>query len=72
MKRVYERPAVYVEAVQLDKPIAMGCDADFGDIKSLIALGYFGKDEYDCAIKNTNPKYDTVCYHSNVQTAFTS
>lgn len=72
MKRVYERPAVYVEAVQLDKPIAVGCSVDSDDINSLIQLGYFGTNEFGCTIKNDNPDYDTVCYHSNVIKALTS
>ena len=77
MKRVYERPAVYVEAVQLDKPIAMGCTASAGDMSSLLGLGWFSADR-QCSIPisseddGTLPGYDTICYHSNVQTAFTS
>lgn len=74
MKRVYERPAVYVEAMQLDKPIAAGCEANKDDMNSIFQLTYFI--EYmNCEVKvgeGTVPGYDTICYHSNVIKALTS
>lgn len=74
MKKPYIKPTIIVEAFQLDQPIAAGCNADFDDVRSLVELGYFGE---SCAIPfvegaTSIPKYDTICYHSNVQVAFTS
>lgn len=74
MKKPYSKPTITVGAIQLDQPMAVGCVADFDDIKSLMDLGYFG-DQETCSIvfdENKPSGYDTVCYHSNVQTAFTS
>ena len=74
MKKPYSKPTITVETIQLDQPIAAGCKADFDDVRSLIELGYFS-DEYKCGIQfieDTLPGYDTICYHSNVQIAFTS
>ena len=72
MKKPYSKPTITVGAIQLDQPIAAGCTADFDDMRSLIKLGYFAD---TCSIQvgdGTLPGYDTICYHSNVQTAFTS
>lgn len=75
MKKPYSKPTITVEAIQLDQPIAAGCTANRDDMKSLIELGYFTA-ERNCSItipgEGTLPGYDTICYHSNVQTAFTS
>lgn len=73
MKKAYSMPTITVEELQLDKPIALGCEADYADIQSLIGLGYFSD---GCPINVSSnglpPQYDTICYHSNVQTAFLS
>lgn len=71
MKRVYERPAVYVEAVGLDKPIALNCTANKDDMWSLIKMGYFN-DYCELNVEENPPPYDTICYHGNIDTAFTS
>lgn len=86
MKKVYTKPLISVEALTLDQPIAANCNADFDDILSLIDLGYFGENDrgYSCS-SNLLPNggidldgdgesdwHDTLCYHSNVQTAFLS
>lgn len=73
MKKPYSKPTITVGAIQLDQPIAAGCTADFDDMRSLIELGYFA--DSACSIQvgdGTLPDNDTICYHSNIQTAFTS
>ena len=72
MKKPYSKPTITVGAIQLDQPIAVGCTADFDDMRSLLELGYFGDTCSILAGDGTLPGYDTICYHSNVQTAFTS
>lgn len=72
MKKPYSKPTITVGAIQLDQPIAAGCTANFDDMRSLIELGYFAD---TCSIQVGDgklPDYDTICYHSNIQTAFTS
>lgn len=73
MKKTYSKPTIIVGAIQLDQPIAAGCTADVDDMRSLKELGYFAD---TCSIPvgagTLPPDYDTICYHSNVQTAFTS
>ena len=75
MKKPYSKPTITVGAIQLDQPIAVGCTADFDDMRSLIELGYFTV-EGACGIpvpgEGPIQDHDTICYHSNVQTAFTS
>ena len=74
MRKPYSKPTITVEAISLDSPIAVGCEADRDDMNSLIELGYFSA-EGTCSIPvgdGTLPGYDTICYHSNVQKAFTS
>lgn len=75
MKKPYSKPTITVGAIQLDQPIAAGCTADFDDMRALIELGYFTA-EGACAIpvpgEGSIPDWDTICYHSNIQTAFTS
>ena len=75
MKKPYSKPTITVGAIQLDQPIAAGCTADFDDMRSLIKLGYFTL-EGACTIPIPGDGpiqgWDTICYHSNVQTAFTS
>lgn len=73
MKKPYSKPTIIVEAFQLDQPIAAGCIADFDDVRSLVELGYFA--DNTCRnqfVDGTLPGYDTICYHSNIQKAFTS
>lgn len=74
MKKPYSKPTIVVEAFQLDQPIAAGCTADYDDMRDLITMGYFTA-EKTCETpvgEGTLPGYDTICYHGNVQTAFTS
>lgn len=75
MKKPYVKPMITVERLMIDQPMAVGCSANLDDMKSLIELGYF-TDEGACfkPIPGEGPiqGWDTICYHSNVQTAFTS
>lgn len=83
MKKIYNKPLISVEALTLDQPIATNCTADFDDIQALMEWNYF-MDGKNCEI-NLLPtggfdfngdgradSHDTLCYHSNVQTAFLS
>lgn len=72
MKRVYEKPMISVEVLELDAPIAVNCIADKDDMNSLIDLGYFADET--CLIREDQIEWgdDTICYHSNVIQAFTS
>ena len=73
MKKPYSKPTITVGAIQLDQPIAAGCTADFDDMRDLIELGYFADSSCSIPVRDVPlPGYDTICYHSNVQTAFTS
>lgn len=73
MKRVYEKPMISVEVLELDAPIAANCEADKDDMNSLIELGYFNT-EHTCMLDVDSIAWgdDTICYHSNVIKAFTS
>lgn len=74
MKKPYVKPMITVERLMIDQPMAVGCTADFDDMRSLIELGYFTT-EGGCRTpvgEGTLPGYDTICYHSNIQMAFTS
>ena len=75
MKKPYSKPTITVEPLKLDQPICAGCTADFDDMRSLLEFGYFTA-ERNCTIQifgdGNLPGHDTICYHSNVQTAFTS
>lgn len=75
MKKPYSKPTITVGAIQLDQPIAAGCTADFDDMRALIELGYFtveGNCSWPVVGDGALPGFDTICYHSNVQVAFTS
>lgn len=73
MKKPYSKPMICVEELQLDSPIAANCIADKEDMNSLIEMGYFNG-EHNCQINVDAIDWgdDTICYHSNVQTAFLS
>lgn len=74
MKKPYVKPMITVERLMIDQPMAVGCTADFDDMRSLIEMGYFTA-EGNCSNpvgEGILPGYDTICYHGNVQTAFTS
>lgn len=73
MKKPYSKPMICVEELQLDSPIAANCMANKDDMNSLINLGYFNG-EHNCQtnVDEINWGDDTICYHSNVQTAFLS
>lgn len=74
MKKSYSKPTIYVEKLQLDTPIAANCVANKEDMQALIALGYFADE--NCTIQQDAIQWgssgDTICYHTNVQTAFLS
>ena len=77
MKKHYCKPRISVESFAMDRPIAANCLANFDDVQSLIDLGYFGDNDRgitSCAVVYDEVEWgnDTVCYHSNVQTAFLS
>ena len=83
MKKIYSKPQIHVELLMMDQPIAANCTADFDDIKALMEFNYFMKGE-ECLINllptggfdwdgdGVADDHDTICYHSNVQTAFLS
>lgn len=85
MKKLYSKPLISVEVMSLDQPIAANCNADFEDIRALNEFGYFMPDQRLTCTINLLPgggfdenndgiadHHDTLCYHSNVQTAFLS
>ena len=75
MKKTYSKPTIIVGAIQLDQPIAAGCMADLDDMSSMIEMGYFtaeGACTHPVPGEGPIQGFDTICYHSNVQTAFTS
>lgn len=74
MKKLYVKPMITVERLMIDQPMAVGCEANFDDVRALMEMGYFA-DAEGCNIpvgEGTLPGYDTICYHSNIQKAFTS
>ena len=83
MKRQYHKPRICVEEITLDQPIAANCTANHADVKQLMEFGYF-MDGRGCSINllptggfdtdfdGTADLFENLCYHSNVQTAFTS
>lgn len=73
MKKEYSKPAIYVEPMVMDTPIALGCTADKADMLALQKFGYFNG-EYSCVSNVDTIQWgnDTICYHSNIQTAFLS
>ena len=76
MKRAYSKPSVYVEPIKLDTPIANTCMADRADMEALMMFQYFDN-EHKCIIKldeinEVKWGENTICYHSNVLTAFLS
>lgn len=73
MKKPYQKPQIAVEYLQLDQPIAIGCEADRDDMNDLLGFGYFTA-EINCGINQDAIEWgnDTICYHSNVTTAFLS
>jgi hypothetical protein len=83
MKKYYHKPLICVEEIALDQPIAANCNANPADIRSLQEFGYFMEGR-NCMV-NLLPtggfdhdgdlvadSHNTLCYHSNVQTAFLS
>lgn len=76
MKKKYSKPTIAVESLTMSQPIAANCEADFDDMQDLIGFGYFGTNDrgVTCSFEyNEDEKlHDTICYHSNVQTAFLS
>lgn len=76
MKRAYLKPSLYVEPIKLDMPIAANCMAERADMEALMAFGYFDN-EHNCLVRvdevdKVQWGNDTICYHSNVLTAFLS
>lgn len=73
MKKAYSMPTITVEELQLDKPIAVDCKADYDDMNSLIEMGYFADESCKTICDEVvNDGHDTICYHSNVIQAFMS
>lgn len=74
MKKIYTKPQVSAEAMTMDRSIAGNCEANFDDMQALIGFGYFGPNDrgVECGMEYTDGGHDTICYHSNVQTAFLS
>ena len=85
MKKRYIKPLVSVEELSLNQPIAATCNAEKHVIESLVQMGYFGTEEdsgcsfyllpdggVDEDFDGVADSYDTICYNSNIQTAFLS
>ena len=85
MKKSYSKPLISVEVLSLDEPIALNCNANPDDIRALNEFGYFMPEQrLSCSIDllpnggfdengdGIADSHDTICYHSNVQTAFLS
>lgn len=77
MKKKYSVPRITIEKMTLDQPVALGCTADYDDMVDLIDLGYFGETQSCSFVLEPGgtvggSSHDTICYHSNVQTAFLS
>ncbi len=75
MKRSYSKPTIHVEVMAVDMPIATSC-ASTGDSFELRLQGWF-MDTDSCSNYNTDwndrGEYgDSVCYHSNIITGFSS
>lgn len=84
MKKVYSKPLISVEEMSLNQSIAtaVNCTADKDIMEILIYFGYFMPDS-TCSVVGEGDKvdsnfdgvvdeHDTICYHSNIQTAFLS
>ena len=74
MKRVYLRPSIHVEPMQLDTAIAASnCIVNKADFEALQRWGYFVA-ELACSFYADGLKMgeDTICYHSNIRTVLTS
>ena len=74
MKKTYSKPQIHMESFAMDRSIAANCIADFDDMQALIAVGAFGDNDrgITCGYTYEEGPHDTICYHSNVQTAFLS
>lgn len=83
MKKRYIKPLVSVEELSLNQPIAVTCNAERHVIESLLNMSYFVADKecLFCILPNGGvdenfdgkaDSYDTICYNSNIQTAFLS
>lgn len=82
MKRTYEKPMISFEEMELDTPIASGCDLEhISDVQDLLAQGWFNasyetcnKDQYIANDEQENWFWDDnkLCYYSAVAKAFTS
>ena len=83
MKKIYNKPQIIVEAFTMDQPIAANCNMSKADLDGLLQLGCFNPERgcifhvqpnggFDTDFDGTVDMEDTVCYHSNVQYAFTS
>ena len=73
MKKAYVKPKITVEDFQLDAPIAANCEANFDDVRSIMEFGYwFEREACSTDMDAVEWGNDTVCYHSNIQTAFLS
>ncbi len=88
MKKNYTAPSIYVESLELDRPIAAACSTfNRDDYKAMLSFGYFGN-TIDCAttdgkqvlnrdgfvgtVNGYDYLEDAYCYHSSVNVAFGS
>lgn len=81
MKKAYVKPMISFEEMQLDMPVASGCDkAHISDVKDLMTQGWFNAqytckaDQYIETDEQENWFWDDnkLCYYSAVNQAFTS
>lgn len=75
MKRVYSKPTIHVEVMELDMPIASSCGS-YDDSYELREQGWFVSDD-SCDfitdwMNDLGMTGDTLCYHSNVRTNLSS
>lgn len=72
-KKVYNKPTVSVEVLEMDRPIAGNCSANSQDMSDLTGFGYFSADNgCEKSVDDIAWGNDTICYHSNVILAFLS
>lgn len=76
MKRVYSKPTIHVEVMEMDMPVATSCTA-YDDSYELRQSGWFVSSDScefltDWIMDDLGSIGDTVCYHSAVRTNVSS
>ncbi len=75
MKRNYSKPTIHVEVMSVDMPIAASCEKHSEAFEFRIQ-GWFSTEEgcaFDADIFNDRDDLsDGICYHSHVNTTFSS